>query len=311
MFPPSLLGGCLAALGLPARRWGLGLYHAMQKIGKDIYVESSFPGVTVGAIVTSEGVVLIDAPTHPADAQLWRLRVRELTDQPIRYLVLLDHHRDRAMTASLFNVPVVAHDLTLERMRHWPEQFKPLLPETGADAEWVNDWAGARLMLPIITFSEQMRLSLGGKELRLVHRPGSAPGATWVEVPEADAVFVGDSVALKAPPFLAEADLEAWTLALSDLRKKKTLGRTVVPGRGGLSNKQAIKPAEDFIRLVRRRLDAFSKGKKGRADLEKVGMELVEWFPANADLRDHYLRRLAHGLEAQFDALILATAQRP
>ena len=57
----------------------------MQKIGKDIYVESSFPGVTVGAIVTPEGVVLIDAPTHPADAQLWRMRIRELTDKPVRY----------------------------------------------------------------------------------------------------------------------------------------------------------------------------------------------------------------------------------
>ncbi len=282
----------------------------MQKIGKDIYVESSFPGVTVAAIVTSEGVVLIDAPTHPADAQLWRLRVRELTDRPVRYLVLLDHHRDRAMTASLFGAPVIAHDLTLERMRLWPEQFKPLLPETGADAEWVNDWGGARLALPTLTFTEQMRLSLGGKDLHLTHRPGSAPGALWVEVPEADAVFVGDSVALKAPPFLAEADLEAWVATLTDLRKKKAVGRVVVPGRGGLSNKQAIKPAEDFLRLVRRRLDAFSKGKKGRADLEKVAIELVEWFPANTDLRDHYLRRLAFGLEAQFDALILATAQR-
>lgn len=282
----------------------------MQKIGKDIYVESSFPGVTVGAIVTSEGVVMIDAPTHPADAQLWRLRLREMTDKPVRYIVVLDHHRDRAMTLGLFGVPVIAHEATLERMRLWPEQFKPLLPETGADAEWVNDWGGVRLNLPVITFSEEMRLSLGGKDMRLLHRPGSAPGAVWVELPDADAVFVGDSVALKAPPFLAEADLEAWTAALVDLRKKKTPGRVVVPGRGGLSNKQAIKPAEDFIKLVRRRLDAFSKGKKGRADLEKVATELVEWFPANVDLREHYLRRLTYGLEAQFNALILATAQR-
>ncbi len=282
----------------------------MQKIGKDIYVESSFPGVTVGAIVTPEGVVLIDAPTHPADAQLWRMRLRELTDKPVRYIILLDHHRDRSMTMSLFGAPVIAHDLTLERMRLWPEQFKPLLPETGADAEWVNDWGGARLTLPVLTFSEQMRLSLGGKDLRLSHRPGSAPGAIWVEIPEAEAVFVGDSVALKSPPFLAEADLDAWATTLADLRKKKTMGRVVVPGRGGLSNKQAIKPAEDFVKLVRRRLDAFTKGKKGRSDLEKVAVELVEWFPANVDLRDHYLRRLTYGLEAQFNALILATAQR-
>ncbi|HRF48795.1 MAG TPA: MBL fold metallo-hydrolase [Anaerolineales bacterium] len=282
----------------------------MQKIGKDIYVESSFPGVTVGAIVTGEGVVLIDAPTHPADAQLWRMRLRELTDQPLRYLILLDHHRDRAMTVSLFGVPVIAHDQTLEQMRTWPEQFKPLLPETGADAEWVNDWGGARLTLPTITFSEQMRLALGGRTLHLFHRPGSAPGATWVEIPDAEAVFLGDAAALKSPPFLAEADLEAWVNVLAECRKKKTAGRVVVPGRGGLTNKLALKPAEDFLKLVRRRLDSFSKGKKGRADLDKVAAELVEWFPANADLRDHYLRRLSHGLEAQFDAQILATAQR-
>ena len=41
----------------------------MQKLAKDIYVESGFAGVTVGAVVTSEGIVCIDAPTHPADAR--------------------------------------------------------------------------------------------------------------------------------------------------------------------------------------------------------------------------------------------------
>ena len=43
----------------------------MQKLAKDIYVESNFPGVTVGAILTSDGIICIDTPTHPADARRW------------------------------------------------------------------------------------------------------------------------------------------------------------------------------------------------------------------------------------------------
>src|SRR5258706_9428071 len=87
----------------------------MQKLARDIYVESGFAGVTVGAVVTAQGIVCIDAPTHPADARRWRLKLSQLSDAPVSFVVNLDHHRDRVLGAQWFEAPVIAHEATSER----------------------------------------------------------------------------------------------------------------------------------------------------------------------------------------------------
>ena len=80
----------------------------MQKLAKDIYVEAGYAGVTVGAIVTPDGIVCLDAPTHPADARRWRLKLNQLSQQPVKYLINLDHHRDRVLGNQWFEAPVIA-----------------------------------------------------------------------------------------------------------------------------------------------------------------------------------------------------------
>src|SRR5690606_9655160 len=106
-----------------------------------------------------------------------------------------DHHRDRVLGNQWFEAPVIAHEQTSERLRQMPELFKGGLSEAGADADLASDLAGVRLVPPQITFSERMILCKGGHELHLIHRPGCAPGAIWVELPAHKIVFAGDSVA--------------------------------------------------------------------------------------------------------------------
>lgn len=282
----------------------------MQKIGKDIYVQAGQAGVTAGAIVTTEGIVLVDAPTQPADADAWLAQVRTLSPLPIRFLVLTDHHRDRALTASWFRAPVIVQELAFDKLRIWPEALKPVLSETGADTELVADTAGARLVLPSFTFASRLRLQLGSTTLELEHHPGSTPGATWVRVVQHDTVFVGDSVVLKQPPFLAEADLDAWIAQLDQLRKTRSPGKTVVSGRGGVTGRDGIKAFEDTLRSIKRKLEPYAQGRKGRHDLDYLVADLAEAMHVRGDQRDHYLRRLRHGLEAQFDSQLLASAAR-
>jgi glyoxylase-like metal-dependent hydrolase (beta-lactamase superfamily II) len=111
----------------------------MQKL-QDI-VESNFPGVTVGAILTSDGIICIDTPTHPADARRWRLKLAQLSQKPVLFVVNLDHHRDRVLGNQWFEAPVVAHASTHERVRVLPELFKGGLTDAGADG-LATDLAG-------------------------------------------------------------------------------------------------------------------------------------------------------------------------
>lgn len=273
----------------------------MQKLAKDIYVESGYPGVTVGAILTPEGFICIDAPTHPADARRWRLKLAQLSQQPVKYLINTDHHRDRVLGSQWFEAPVIAHEAASERLRQLPEIFKGGLSDAGADADLAADLAGVRLLAPQITFTDRLVLCVGGHELHLTHRPGPAPGSIWVELPAAQIVFAGEAVTVGAPPPLAEADLEKWLANLAELRKAKYPAQTIVPGRGAATDKAGVKEMESFLKLVRRKVDSLLRGKKTRADAASAAEDLLRQFTVPASLRDHYARRLRVGLEQLYD----------
>jgi cyclase len=281
----------------------------MQKLAKDIYVEAGFAGVTVGAVVTPEGIVCIDAPTHPADARRWRLKLAQLSDAPVQFVVNLDHHRDRVLGGQWFEAPVIAHEATSDRLRQMPELFKGGQSEGGADSDLAADLAGVRMVTPLLSFSERMELRLGSHAIHLVRRPGSAPGAIWVELPAEKIVFTGDSLTVGAPPPMQEVDLDAWLDTLAELRKARFPAQVIVPGRGGATDKKAVKPMQDFIRKVRRKLQSMVRAKKPRADLGALAVELSEDFHVSHALREHYARRLRVGLEHLYDQMTAAPAQ--
>jgi cyclase len=280
----------------------------MQKLAKDVYVESGFAGVTVGAIVTSEGIVCIDAPTHPADARRWRLKLAQLSDAPVHFVVNLDHHRDRVLGTQWFEAPVIAHEATADRLRQLPELFKGGQSEGGADSDLASDLAGVRLVVPLLSFSDRMELIVGEHVLHLVRRPGSAPGAIWLELPDEKIVFTGDSLTRGAPPPMQEVDLDAWLDSLAELRKARFPAQVIVPGRGDPTDKKAVAVMQDFIRQARRRLQAMVRSKKPRSDLGALAEELVENFQVAHSLREHYARRLRVGLEHLYDQLSAAQA---
>ncbi len=281
----------------------------MHKLAKDIYVESGFAGVTVGAIVAPEGIVCIDTPTHPADARRWRLKLAQLSQQPVRYVVNLDHHRDRVFGNQWFEAPVIAHESASERLRQMPELFKGGPSEAGADADLAADLAGVRLIPPQITFSDRLTVCHGSHALHLVRRPGSAPGAIWLELPHAGIVFTGDSLVRDVPPPMQDADLDAWLETLAELRKARFPARIIVPGRGAPTDKQGVRPMESFLKLVRRRVDSLLRSKKTRADIGTLADDLLRNFSVPSALREHYTRRLRAGLEHLYDQRLAARAE--
>lgn len=274
----------------------------MQKLAKNIYVESSFPGVTVGAVVTSEGIICIDTPTHPADAHRWRLKLAQLSQKPIQFIINLDHHRDRLLNNHWFEAPVIAHEATSERLRLLPELFKTGLSQADGNDSSATDLAGARLIQPQVTFADRMTLVKDGREIRLVHRPGSAPGAIWVEFPAEHIVFTGEAVTRGVPPLIQESDLNAWVETLAEVQKKKFTAKVFVPGRGSPTDKKGVKAAEDFLKAARRKVEGLLRGKKPRTEAAAIAEDLLEYFNVPAARRDHYTRRLRLGVEYLYDA---------
>ena len=280
----------------------------MQKLAKDVYVESGFAGVTVGAIVAPDGIICIDTPTHPADARRWRLRLAQLSQKPIQFIINLDQHYDRVLGNQWFEAPVIAHEVTSERVRQLPELFRGSFPDAGADADLAAGLQGVRVVPPQLTFTDRMTLVKGGREIHLVHRPACAPGAVWVELPAERIVFTGDAVSRDVPPPMQDADWNVWLNALAELRKPKFPAQVIVPGRGAPTDKKGLKPMQDFIRLVRRRVESLVRARKTRAEVALLAEDLLKQFTVPAALRQHYTRRLRVGLEHLYDMAAAAHA---
>ena len=80
----------------------------MREISKDIYIETKFSGVVVGAINSPRGLILIDAPFRIEEVKEWRNALIDIYDSAERVLVNLDTHLDRTLGVKGMDSAVIA-----------------------------------------------------------------------------------------------------------------------------------------------------------------------------------------------------------
>jgi cyclase len=184
------------------------------------------------------------------------------------------------------------------RLRAYPELHKADAGETGNDFELAERDAlvGVRIVPPQITFRDRLTLIKDGREIHLLHMPGSAPGAIWVHFPAEKIVFTGDAVVVNTAPFLADADIDTWLENLAALRKPKFPADVVVPGRGPLTDKEGVKATMDFLRSARRKIDRLA-ARRGTSDTSAIVPDLLEMFPLSEADREHLTRRVKSGID--------------
>ena len=63
----------------------------VERVADDIYFLFDFNGSNSVFLVTDEGVLLIDARTHPREGSDLLDRIRKVTDKPIKWVINADH----------------------------------------------------------------------------------------------------------------------------------------------------------------------------------------------------------------------------
>ena len=268
----------------------------MQAIAKDIYIEDQYLGATLGAINFPHGLLQVDAPPSPEDARTWRAALLNLGGSTERLLVNLDAHPDRTLGARSMDCTVIAQEKTAQVFRGRPTMFKAQGEETGADWESIPNLGHVRWSPPEITFSQMMTIHWGESPILLEHHPGSAAGATWVVLPEAKVVFVGDAVLRGQPPFLAGADLPVWIDSLKLLLSPAYRGWLVVSGRGGLVAVDVIRGQLDHLNQILNRLEKLAQRKASPEAIENLVTPLLGTYKIPASRQKKYAQRLRHGL---------------
>lgn len=268
----------------------------MRKLAGGVYVEGSYPGVTLGALVSERGIVMIDTPLRLEDGRSWQKELREKGGGGDRLLISLDSHPDRTLGARVMDSLVLAHQAVADAFSQRPAIFKAQVAESGAEWETCTGLSGTRWSPPRLLYSKSATLFWGDTPLVVEHHPGPEKGSSWVVFPELKIVFVGDHVVVKQPPFLANANLKAWREALDLLLSKEYEAYKIVGGRGGMAAEKDIRDLQKFLSTVQKNLERLAKRKSSPEATKKLVDKLLVGFNPPAKSKILYSQRLKYGL---------------
>lgn len=269
----------------------------MEQIIDGVYIETGFAGVTLGAIVRDQHMLLVDSPIKPEDVRSWRTTVQTLSSNNLRLLVNLDGHVDRTVGTRAMDCIVIAQEKTTQQFRNRPTSIKPQEPETGSDSERCGNLGPVRWALPEITFNERLELTWGDSSILLEHHPGSAPGAIWVILPESKLIFIGDAVIPNQPPFLAQADLPVWQESLT-LLLDKYKNYLVIGGRSGAISHEQIRWQIKLLHTIESKLATLADKKAQTDALEQLLPSLLSKI--NSDESTFNYKRLRWGIKQYY-----------
>lgn len=269
----------------------------MDAIAKNVYIEERFPGVTLGVIVQSRGLIQIDAPPAPEDGRSWRASLMGMGNGHDRVLVNLDSHPDRTLGVRAMDCTVIAHEQTARAFQNRPNTFKAQGDETGANWEAIPGLGSVRWAPPEISFASQMSLHWSDTPVIIESHPGPTAGAIWVVMPYEKIVFIGDAVIKGEPPFLAHADIPLWLETLDYLQGGDFKGYTVISGRSGSVSWQAIRSQTELLKKIHKKIEKLGKKKSTSATVtDKLADSILKEFKSPVSKQQQYSHRLRFGL---------------
>lgn len=185
-----------------------------------------------GVIVGDNAVMVIDTQATPVMAQDVIRRIREVTDKPIKYVVLSHYHAVRVLGASAYQPEHIiasqdTYDLIVERGEQDKASEIGRFPRLFRAVESVPPG----LTWPTITFTGKMTIWLGKLEVQLLQLGrGHTKGDTVAWLPQEKILFSGDLVEFDATPYAGDAYFRDWPQTLDNLAALKP--EKLVPGRG-------------------------------------------------------------------------------
>jgi glyoxylase-like metal-dependent hydrolase (beta-lactamase superfamily II) len=192
-----------------------------------------------GIVIGDDAVMVIDTQATPVMAQDVIRRIREVTDKPIKYVMLSHYHAVRVLGASAYRPEhIIASNDTYDLIVERGEQDKA--SEIGRFPRLFRnvDSVPPGLTWPTMTFTGKMTLWLGKLEVQLLQLGrGHTKGDTVVWLPEERTLFSGDLVEFDATPYCGDAYYNDWPATLDKLAALKPLA--LVPGRGAALKGQA------------------------------------------------------------------------
>lgn len=227
----------------------------LEVLADGVYALTAEGDPNVGAIEGEDFLVAIEARATPAAAREWLAKLREVTDKPVKYLILSHYHAVRVLGASAFDAEhIVAsqatYDLIKERGKEdWESEFGRM-PRLAKNPEEVPG-----LTWPTITFEEHYEIDLGGSrgklDLRFLGR-GHTGGDIVVWHEPSKTLFAGDLVEAEAALYTGDAYHLEWAANTLDrikaFRSENLIGGRGAVARGTAATDAAVEQTRSFLK---------------------------------------------------------------
>jgi cyclase len=253
-----------------------------ERVRGDLYMVSG-EGGNVALYATSEGVVLVDDMFDRNHADILA-QIKSVTDQPLRYVINTHQHDDHA-GGDLRMLPiaeVIAHRNVRANLADLKRPY-------------YEDTPGTPIGLPRITFSNELAVNLGGKEVQAHYfGRGHTSGDAVIFFPELKVIHTGDlflapraggrggAPARERPPgvpiyvdYVQGGSFLDWSKTMDDMLKLDF--DTVIPGHGPVSTRADVVKFKADLETMRTRLMGLIKGGKTKAELAKTLEDDYGW----------------------------------
>jgi glyoxylase-like metal-dependent hydrolase (beta-lactamase superfamily II) len=245
----SAMAGSELAIAVASQEPHTGQPAVVKQVANDLYFFYDYDGSNSVFLVTDAGVLVIDTREHPRAAQDLLSRIRKITDKPIRWVINSHFHGDHTFGNAAFQregARFVAHQETARIMK----QVHP--KEMARRQEYFKEHNynpnEVKLILPDVTFDNDMTIYLGGREVRLMYfGPGQQAGDTFVLFPHDRAVFTPGAFARHSMPNMAfTPSVESWIQLLD-----KVSGRDdydyILPAHGDVAHHEDVKELQSML----------------------------------------------------------------
>lgn len=280
----------------------------MEQLADNVFVETEYEGVNVGAILTKQGIIAIDAPSYPRQARDWAMRLHALSPRPLQYLILTDYDGDRILNARWLNAPIVTHQVTRDRLADYEKRYPAALLESLANR---NPEKGRELRTsPVehasISFDGRMEICKGTQRLVLIAAPGPTSANIWVYHPQSAVLFAGDTVIDGLPPLLKEPTGRRWQLTLSRLQTWSEPLERIVPGRGTVcDNMERVRQLAQTLADMQARIEQLVANEQPREETAIYAAELLTQYNNHQLPTDWLKKQLKSSLDRLYDELKL------
>ena len=239
------------------------------KLSDNAYAYTAEGDPNSGVIIGDDSVMVIDTTATPVLARSLIRHIREVTDLPIKHVVLSHYHAVRVLGASAYFEEGAQHviasrgtyELIVERGAQDMQSEIERFPRLFAGVESVPG-----LTWPTMVFEKELTIFMGKLEVKLMHiGMGHTKGDTIAWIPSQKICFSGDLVEYGAAAYTGDAQLEEWPATLEALRAMGA--EKLVPGRGpALMNPGEVNAGIDYTKdfvttLLRCAREAVSAGK--------------------------------------------------